>query len=471
MGQNGAPSPVRGSLQLVFCDQGTPQAGWNVYEELRNQLQERGVPREQVRFMHEARNDREKGELFAACRQGRVAVLMGSTERMGVGTNVQARAVALHHLDCPWRPADLAQRDGRILRQGNQNPEVQILRYVTEGSFDTYLWQTVERKARFIGQVMKGRLDVREIEDIGDTALSYAEVKALAAGDTRLMEKAKLEGEVVRLERLERAWHRSQRDLQYRLDRGPLEIEALDDKLHQVELALQVRRPIKGEQFQMEVDRATYRERAVAGQALSTTMQRLCLAAAGGGRQQGWIGYLGGFAVKASAERDPAGKSRIDLELVDVPDSHIRLDGQQLGTTSPAGLVIRLENRLERLEEIRDRGQEEIKGIVEELGRIRAQLEVPFGHGAALAAARSQAARLAAELGELAQPKEPAQLENVADGPGRPPRAPAPVEGRALAAINEQRRSWNRRTTRGPGAGSASPITVGPDREPGLRSP
>jgi len=133
--------PVPGALQLVFCDLGTPSsAGWNAYRELRGLLAARGVAAEPVRFMHEARNDREKGELFAAARTGRIAVLVGSTEKMGVGTNVQARAVALHHIDCPWRPADLAQRDGRILRQGNLNEQVEILRYVTEGSFDGYLW-------------------------------------------------------------------------------------------------------------------------------------------------------------------------------------------------------------------------------------------------------------------------------------------------------------------------------------------
>lgn len=169
---DGGIHPIRGSLQIVFCDLGTPREGWNVYEQLRAQLLEAGLPGAAVRFIHQARTDQEKGELFAACRDGAVAVLIGSTERMGVGTNVQTRAVALHHLDCPWRPADLHQREGRIVRQGNQNPEVRILRYVTEASFDGYLWQTVERKAVFINQVMRGRLDVREIEDIGDTALS-----------------------------------------------------------------------------------------------------------------------------------------------------------------------------------------------------------------------------------------------------------------------------------------------------------
>jgi ATP-dependent helicase YprA (DUF1998 family) len=174
----GEAHPRPGALQLVFCDLGTPAERWNVYDELRSQLVARGLPAETARFIHEAKDDRAKGELFAACRAGSVAVLVGSTEKMGVGTNVQDRAVALHPLDCPWRPADLAQRDGRILRQGNQNSEVRVLRYVTEGSFDTYMWQTVERKARFIGQLMRGRLDVRDIEDTGDAALSYAEVKA-----------------------------------------------------------------------------------------------------------------------------------------------------------------------------------------------------------------------------------------------------------------------------------------------------
>ncbi|HSH22502.1 MAG TPA: DEAD/DEAH box helicase family protein, partial [Acidimicrobiales bacterium] len=147
----GAPSPRTGSLQLVFCDLGTPKAGeWSVYEDLRQHLGRRGVPEAMVRFVHEAADDRAKAELFAACREGRVAVLIGSTEKMGVGTNVQRRLVALHHLDCPWRPADLAQRDGRALRQGNANAEVAMLRYVTEESFDVFMWQTCERKAAFI---------------------------------------------------------------------------------------------------------------------------------------------------------------------------------------------------------------------------------------------------------------------------------------------------------------------------------
>src|SRR6266498_812989 len=219
--------PVRGSLQLVFCDLGTPGDGWNVYSELRSQLAARGLPRAAIRFVHEARTDRDKGELFAACRAGSVAVLIGSTEKMGVGTNVQARAVALHHLDCPWRPADLEQREGRILRQGNQNPEIRILRYVTEGSFDGYSWQTVTRKAQFIAQVMRGKLDVREIEDIGDTALSYNEVKALATGNPLLLDQAQAQADVTRLDRLERAHHRSHDGLRWTVRETEKRIEYL----------------------------------------------------------------------------------------------------------------------------------------------------------------------------------------------------------------------------------------------------
>jgi len=174
---DGTPHPVRGSLQLVFCDLGTPGPGWNAYDELRDQLVARGLPRESVRFVHEAKNDTELARLFAACRSGHVAVLVGSTEKMGVGTNVQDRAVALHHLDAPWRPADVDQREGRIVRQGNLNPEVQVIRWLTTRSFDGYMWQTLERKARFIRDVMSPALDTREIGDIGERCCRSARPK------------------------------------------------------------------------------------------------------------------------------------------------------------------------------------------------------------------------------------------------------------------------------------------------------
>ena len=224
----GEPSPLRGALQIVFCDLSTPGEGWNAYEQLRDELVDRGLPAETIRFIHQARDDVEKARLFAACRAGHVNVLLGSTQKMGVGTNIQARAIALHHLDCPWRPADIAQRDGRILRQGNQNPTVGIYRYVVERSFDSYSWQTVERKARFINQLMRGRLDVREIEDLSDDVIGFAELKAIASGDPLILEKAKIDAELERLKRLERAWQRGHQALRSTITAGEERARARD---------------------------------------------------------------------------------------------------------------------------------------------------------------------------------------------------------------------------------------------------
>jgi hypothetical protein len=198
-------------------------------------------------------DDREKGELFAACRNGQVAVLIGSTERMGVGTNVQHRAVALHHLDCPWRPCDIRQREGRILRQGNRNPEVRILRYVTEASFDGFLWGTVERKAQFIGQVMRGRLDGREIEDVGEAALTYQEVKALTTGNPLLLEQAKADAELARLERAEHAHRNNHANLCESIRANEKEIGELSHVLSAAEAAIVRRRDTRGSAFAMVV--------------------------------------------------------------------------------------------------------------------------------------------------------------------------------------------------------------------------
>ena len=181
--------------------------------------------------MHEARNAREKEQLFAACRNGSVAVLVGTTDKMGVGTNVQARCVALHHLDCPWRPADVEQREGRILRQGNQNPVVDVVRYVTAGSFDVYMWQTVEIKAGFIHQVLGGQVGSRQLDDVAsDQELSYAEVKALATGDDRIVRKAGLDADVARLRRQRTAHFEDQSRLQRTISRNEARRHQLTDR-------------------------------------------------------------------------------------------------------------------------------------------------------------------------------------------------------------------------------------------------
>jgi N12 class adenine-specific DNA methylase len=200
------------SAQLVFCDLSTPKAdgSFNVYDDLKQKLTAKGVPEDEIAFIHDANTEMKKKELFARVRKGQVRVLMGSTQKMGAGTNVQDRLIALHDCDCPWRPSDLAQRLGRIVRQGNRNPEVEVFRYVTEGTFDSYLYQLVENKQRFIAQIMTGKTPVRTCEDVDETALSYAEIKALATGNPLIIEKCQLEMDVNKLKILQ-ASHNSQK--------------------------------------------------------------------------------------------------------------------------------------------------------------------------------------------------------------------------------------------------------------------
>ncbi len=189
--------------QLVFCDLSTPDPKrFNVYDELRSRLIASGIPDKEIAFIHDAESDAEKMKLFTDVNAGRVRILIGSTEKMGAGTNVQKRLAALHHLDAPWRPRDIEQREGRILRQGNTNAEVEIHRYVTEGSFDAYMWQTLETKARFIQQVMSGQTSVRTAEDLEGGALTYAEIKAIASGNPAVMEKVKIDTEIRKLDQL-----------------------------------------------------------------------------------------------------------------------------------------------------------------------------------------------------------------------------------------------------------------------------
>ena len=223
---------IRGA-QLVFCDLSSPKGGksFSVYDDLRGRLVDAGIPEKEIAFVHDAETDSQKATLFKAVREGRVRVLLGSTAKMGVGTNVQTRLVALHHLDAPWRPCDVEQREGRILRQGNECEEVEIFRYVTEQSFDSYMWQTLETKVRFIAQVMKGDLGIRSLEDVELAALSYAEVKALASGNPLVIEKAGVDAEVVKFATLFSVWRNQRYANESEVGRLPMMIEALEKKV------------------------------------------------------------------------------------------------------------------------------------------------------------------------------------------------------------------------------------------------
>lgn len=231
------------SAQLVFCDLSTPHndGKFNVYDDLKTKLIDRGIPEEEIAFIHDANTDARKQELFNKVRRGQVRVLIGSTQKMGAGTNCQDRLIALHDLDCPWRPSDLIQRSGRIIRQGNKNPEVDIYRYVTEGTFDAYLYQLVENKQRFISQIMTSKTPVRFAEDIDETALSYAEIKALAAGNPDIIEKTELDTQVAKLKLLKQNYLSEKYALEDKaIKYYPNEIKRLENRIEDMKEDIEV---------------------------------------------------------------------------------------------------------------------------------------------------------------------------------------------------------------------------------------
>lgn len=273
------------STQLVFCDLSTPKQNeelldengnykfTDVYNDIRRNLVLKGIPREQVAFIHEADNEVKKKELFSKVRNGDVRVLIGSTSKMGAGTNVQDRLIALHHLDCPWRPADLTQRNGRGIRQGNRNEEIDVYTYVTEGTFDAYLYQLVENKQKFISQIMTSKTPVRVAEDVDEKALSYGEIKALATGNPDILEKTELDTAVAKLKLLKQSFMGEKYDLQDRIAKYyPKEIKRLEDKIVALEndtKHLKDYTKINENEFSpMVINNVTFNEKAKAGQAI-----------------------------------------------------------------------------------------------------------------------------------------------------------------------------------------------------------
>ena len=360
--------------QLVFCDFSTPgkDKGFNVYDDIKQKLIADGVPESEIAFIHDADTEKKKDELFAKVRSGEVRVLMGSTQKMGAGTNVQDRLIALHDLDCPWRPADLEQRAGRIIRQGNQNPEVNIYRYVTESTFDAYLYQTVENKQKFISQIMTSRTPLRSCEDVDESVLSYAEVKALCIGDSRIKEKMELDIDVNKLKVLEASFKDQRYALQDKLRKSlPASISATERKIGLLEQDLATSERTKGADFQMTVmghkfglDGDGKPQKQEAGEALLAAAQTL-------GRNEGTIGEYRGF--KMSFYMDQA-FGKVFLNLQGATTHNVELG------TSASGNLTRIENAIngipQRLEEVR--GQlsnyhSQVKATEEEL-----QKEFPY---------------------------------------------------------------------------------------------
>ncbi|QUI25880.1 DEAD/DEAH box helicase family protein (plasmid) [Vallitalea pronyensis] len=287
--------------QLVFCDISTPSNDFNIYDDIKNRLIDKGIPEEEIEFIHNANTGVKKAQLFKKVRKGDVRILLGSTPKMGAGTNVQERLIALHHLDAPWRPSDIEQREGRIERQGNLNlqwgNEIMILRYVTKGSFDAYSWQLLETKARFIGQIMSGDVNVRTADDVDDTSLSFAEVKAIASGNPMVMEKMEVDTEIQRLSVLKSGYKRDWYAMQDQLAALPGTIENLQKDIHHYEQDILAR---KGSTpFSITIEEQAFTDPKLAGAKMLTLFDVLDM------DKEMPIGEYRGFNVSLSKVETP----------------------------------------------------------------------------------------------------------------------------------------------------------------------
>lgn len=408
--------PTAGSLQIVFCDLGTPTgSGFNVYAHLREELVERGMDPARVKFIHDAPNDRKKALLFEQCRTGQVDVLIGSTSKMGVGTNIQARAVALHHLDCPWRPADIEQREGRILRQGNLNAEVGIYRYAVEGSFDAYSWQTVERKAKFIDQIMRGSLDQREMEDIGDNTLSFNEVKAIASGDPLILERAEVEQEVTTLTRLERSHTRAQSGLRTRISLAEREIEQVAKRIPLIEAAIEQSVETKGDAFTATVVGSRTAERPDAASAVRHALGEQVPRLDKYTRPDITLPNVltvGGHVFDGHLHaRQLGGGTAAKLTMQALPEVSVEVDLTETGH----GLITKAENAVASLPARLERAHDSQRATTREMTAARDSLGAPFAKAEDLAAAQARLQQIDAKMSAKSDPSRAAAATQETD--------------------------------------------------------
>ena len=358
------------TTQLIFCDLSTPKGDgtFNVYDDVRNKLTEKGIPKEEIAFIHEYNTEAKKAELFAKVRAGQVRILMGSTPKLGAGTNVQDRLIALHHLDCPWKPSDLEQQEGRILRQGNQNDKVKIFRYVTENTFDAYMWQILENKQKFISQIMTSKSPVRACEDVDDTALSYAEIKALATGNPYIKEKMDLDVQVSKLKLL-KANHTSQI---YRLESDiaknfPVQISALKERIAGMQVDSQVVKSVDlqdNDTFAMTVGNVLYEDKKEAGEALIAACAGLKTVSTGGK-----VGEYHGFTLSASYnmfsnafELTIKGKCSYKLEI----------------GKDPVGNMQRIHNTLFSIDRKLTESEQKLETVQQQLATAQEEVKKPF---------------------------------------------------------------------------------------------
>ena len=384
--------------QLIFCDLSTPGKGFNIYDDIKKKLADRGVPESEIAFIHDANTDEKKKALFSRVRSGNVRVLLGSTAKMGAGTNVQDRLVALHDLDAPWRPGDLEQRKGRIARQGNMNETVHVYRYVTENTFDAYLWQTLENKQKFISQIMTSKSPVRSCEDADETTLSYAEVKALCAGDPRIKEKMDLDVQVAKL-RLLKSSHQSQKyQLEDRLMQYfPREIAATRVAIMgcEADVATRDAHPAPADSFAgIELQGQHYDERVAAGEALMQILPTIM------DTDPVHIGSFSGFDVEVSLEQ--FGKHVLTLK--GTLEHHVELGADARGNIS------RIENALTALDKKLGALNTRLSDLQRQVENAREELEKPFPQEDELREKSARLVELNAEL-DMENNAEPQEAE------------------------------------------------------------
>ena len=378
---------VQRLTQLVFCDLSTPKSDgtFSVYNDLKDKLVGCGIPEEEIAFVHSAANETQKQQLFGKVRAGQVRVLLGSTAKMGAGTNVQDRLIALHDLDCPWRPRDLEQRSGRIIRQGNQNPEVQIYRYVTEGTFDSYLYQMVENKQRFISQVFTSKAPARVMQEIDDVVLSYNEIKALATGNPQIIERANLETEVNKLKMLRASFLSQKYELEDKvLKFYPQQIQQYEERIAGTTADIARRdQNTPAEGFApMNVKGIAYTEKARAGKALLDACSQM------ESTEPVSVGSYRGFGMELSYE---AFSKEYQVSLKGTLSHRVSLG------TDVFGNITRLDNALNGLEQRLESSREALERTKEQMETAKTEAEKPFDREAEL---REKSQRLA-ELTKL----------------------------------------------------------------------
>ena len=390
--------------QLVFCDLSTPHGdgSFNVYDDIRDKLVASGIPKEEIQFIHDADTEIKKKELFAKVRSGQVRILFGSTQKLGAGTNVQDRLIALHDLDAPWRPGDLEQRAGRIVRQGNMNPDVHIYRYVTEKSFDSYLWQTIENKQRFISQIMSSKSPVRACDDVDETALSYAEIKALCAGDPRIREKMDLDIEVAKLRLMKADYQSNQFKLEDQiLKQYPEEIRQAQERAkgYQADMALLEAHPLPKDGF---VGMAIKGKRIADKEAAGKMLLEAC-------RLSPHDMELGEYrGMKMTVDYD---SYRQEVKLV--------LRGEMSHTvtmgTDVYGNLTRMENTLANMPQKLEKAEERIAELERQTEQAKAELGKPFAQEKELEAKAARLAELNAALNIDEKRKEPMEKRPMKD--------------------------------------------------------